>query len=133
MKPRATFLMAVALIVSTDASAFSDEDFCRAMQERARAENPRKPAWVDRETRDDGVVVLCVQKTIEHRRFFNINPDAIGRDWEQRLAAQWNFKQCREPMLAAIRNGWQIIEVTRFPKSPRHPHGRELRAVASCR
>ena len=133
MKPRAAILIAIVLIASTDAMAFSDESFCLGMHERARAENARKPAWVDREIRDDGIVVLCVQRTIEHRRFFNIDPASIAPDWERRLAARWNFEQCREPMLAAIRGGWQVVEITRFPKSRAHPHGRELRAVATCR
>jgi hypothetical protein len=133
MAPRAVFLIAVILLAPAGAAAFSDEDFCRAMQVRAQVENPRKPAWVDREIRDDGVTVLCVQKTIEHKRFFNIQPDGIGLDWERRLAAQWNLRQCREPTLEAIRGGWQIVEVTRFPKAPKYPHGRELRVVAACR
>ena len=132
MKARAALLIAMTLF-APEAAAFSDEDFCRVMLERARAENSRKPDWVDRAIRDDGLTVLCVQKTIEHKRFFNIDPDGIGGDWERRLAVQWNRDQCREPMLAAIRSGWQFVEITRFPKSPRHPHGRELRAVAACR
>jgi hypothetical protein len=132
MKIRAALLIAIALF-APEAAAFSDDDFCRAMQERAQSENPRKPAWVDREIRDDGMTVLCVQKTIEHKRFFNIEPDAMGRDWERRLSAQWNLRQCREPTLTAIRNGWQFVEITRFPKSRTHPYGRELRAVANCR
>ena len=103
------------------------------MQERARAANIRKPAWVDLEIRDDGVTVLCVQKTIEVRKFFNINPAGLGPGWEQRLTAQWSRGQCREPMRAAIQNGWQIVEITRFPKFSGQPGGRELRAVASCR
>ncbi|MEK7244707.1 MAG: hypothetical protein AAB223_01660, partial [Pseudomonadota bacterium] len=102
-------------------------------EEHARTTNFRKPAWVDREIRDDGVAVLCVQKTLEFRKFFNIDPGGLGPGWEQRLSAQWNRSQCREPMLAAIRNGWQVVEITRFPKSPRHPDGRQLRAVAYCR
>lgn len=115
------------------AAAFSDEGFCLDMQEQARAANFRKPAWVDREIRDDGMTVLCEQKTIEIRKFFNVDPDGLGRGWEQRLTAQWSRSQCREPMLAAIRNGWQVVEITRFPKSQKYPNGRELRAVAACR
>ena len=133
MKARWALLITFALFAPQAAAAFSDEDFCRAMEEHARTTNFRKPAWVDREIRDDGVAVLCVQKTIEFRKFFNIDPDGLGRGWEQRLSAQWNRSQCREPMLAAIRNGWQVVEITRFPKSPKFPDGRQLRAVAFCR
>jgi hypothetical protein len=133
MTVRWAFLIACILLVPLDAAAFSDDDFCREMQERARTANSRKPAWVDREIRDDGATVLCVQKTIEYRKFFNINPSGLGLGWEQRLTAQWNRSQCREPMRAAILNGWQIVEITRFPKFSGQPAGRELRAVAACR
>ena len=133
MTVRHALLIAFILFAPSGAAAFSDDDFCREMQERARTANIRKPAWIDREIRDDGVTVLCVQKTIERRKFFNINPGGIGPDWEQRLTAQWSRSQCREPMRAAIQNGWQIVEITRFPKMPGQPGGRELRAVASCR
>jgi hypothetical protein len=133
MKARAALLVILVLFAPWGAAAFSDEDFCREMQERARAANVRKPAWVDRNIRDDGVAVLCVQKTIEYRKFFNVEPGALGRGWEQRLSLHWSRGQCRGPMLAAIRNGWQIIEITRFPKSQKYPDGHELRAVAACR
>ena len=133
MTARFALLIAFTLLAPSGAAAFSDDDFCREMQERSRTANIRKPAWVDREIRDDGVTVLCVQKTIEYRKFFNINPEGLGLGWEQRLSAQWNRTQCREPMLGAIRNGWQIVEITRFPKMPRQPEGRQLRAVAYCR
>ena len=133
MTVRHALLIAFILFAPSGAAAFSDDDFCREMQERARTANIRKPAWIDREIRDDGVTVLCVQKTIERRKFFNIDPGGLGLGWEQRLMAQWNRSQCHEPMRAAILNGWQIVEITRFPKSSRHPDGRELRAVAYCR
>ena len=124
MVSRAALLMALMLFAPAGAAAFSDEDFCRAMHERAATENRRKPAWIGREIRDDGVTVHCLQKTIEYRRFFNIQPEGVGRDWQQRLAGRWNIEQCQGPMLAAIRNGWQIVELTRFSKVPGHPYGR---------
>ena len=133
MKSRLALLIAFALFAPQALAAFSDEYFCREMQEHARTTNFRKPAWVDRDIRDDGMAVLCVQKTIEFRKFFNIDPGGLGHGWEQRLSAQWSRSQCREPMLAAIRNGWQVVEITRFPKAPKFPDGRQLRAVASCR
>lgn len=133
MKARVTLLIAIAVCAPQALAAFSDDDFCREMQEHARTANIRKPAWVDREIRDDGVTVLCMQKTIEFRKFFNVDPGGLGRGWEERLAAQWSRSQCREPTLAAIRNGWQIVEITRFPKSARYPDGRQLRAAAFCR
>lgn len=126
-------LLVLLTAFAREAAAFSDEEFCRAMSERAQAENVRKPFWVDREIRDDGMTVLCVQRTIEFRRFFNIDPAAIGPDWERRLAADWNRRQCGGPMIGAIRGGWRIVEITRFPKLGGYPHGRELRAVAECR
>jgi hypothetical protein len=132
MIARAILLVALTAF-AREAAAFSDEEFCRVLQARAGAENVRKPFWVDREIRDDGMTVLCVQRTIEFRRFFGIQPNGIGPDWERRLAADWNRRQCGGPMIEAIRNGWQIVEITRFPKSGAHPHGRELRAVAECR
>jgi len=133
MIARAAALIGVILLAPEGAAAFSDEEFCRAMQARAQTENIRKPSWVDREMRDDGVTVLCVQRTIEFRRFFNIHPTGIGSDWERRLAADWNRRQCREPWIEAIRGGWRLVEITRFPKSNAYPHGQELRAVAECR
>ncbi len=132
MKIQAVFFIAAALFAPPDAAAFSDDDFCRDTQEHARKFNIDKPAWIGREIRQDGMVVLCMQKTVEHRRFFNIDPSGLGRDWEQRLSAQWNRGQCRERTLDAIRNGWQIVEITRFSKSPRYPDGRQLRALAAC-
>ena len=133
MKIRTALLIAAALFAPGKATAFSNEDFCRDMQELARRVNFDKPAWVDREIRDDGMVVHCLQKTIEHRKFFNIDPVEIGRDWEQRLSARWSADRCRERNLEAIRHGWRIVEITRFPKTTRNPAGRELRAVAACR
>lgn len=133
MKSRFALLIAFALFAPWGAAAFSDEDFCREMEEHARTTNFRKPAWIDREIRDDGMTVLCVQKTIEFRKFFNIDPAGLGRGWEQRLSVQWSRSQCREPTLAAIRNGWQIVEITRFPKLPKFPDGSQFRAVAFCR
>lgn len=132
MNIRSAIFIALVLFAPWSAAAFSDDDFCRDMQDHARTFNVNKPAWIGREIREDGIVVLCMQKTIEHRRFFNIDPSGLGRDWEQRLSAQWSRGQCRERTLDAIRNGWQIVEITRFPKSPRHPDGRQLRAVAAC-
>jgi hypothetical protein len=46
--------------------------------------NARKGKWPDRSTRDDGVEVDCVSKTLEAHRSLNTELDALREGWQAR-------------------------------------------------
>ena len=131
-------ILALAAAISAPAPAgaqaqtFSDEEFCRALTEDAATVNRRNPSWIDATIRNDGMTVFCLQKTIEYRLYMTVDPSALTEDWALRRALFWNKKNCREPMLMAIRGGWQIVEILQLRKSLRYPEGRRHRVVAVC-
>ena len=134
---KAIFFLAVLTFAAADsrpasAQAFSDEEFCREMTEIAKTVNRRNPSWIDRNIRNDGMAVLCLQKTIEYRIYMKVEPANMMEDWEIRHQAHWSLKNCQEPMLTAIRNGWRIVEILRIPRTPSHGIERQHRAVAVC-
>lgn len=115
------------------AQRFSDEEFCRALTEEAAAANRRGSFWIDVAIRDDGMAVFCLQKTVEYRRYMNLDPSQLTVEWRNLRQAHWSARNCREPTLSAIRNGWKIVEVLRVRKNQTFPQGRQHRVVAECR
>ena len=52
-------------------AALDNEQFCRAMSEIARLGNANAGIWIDRNTRDDGIEVICKIHTVNYKRFFS--------------------------------------------------------------
>ena len=134
---KAAFFLAVLAVAAAvpdaaRAQAFSDEEFCRVLTEEADTVNRRNPSWIDPHIRNDGMAVLCLQKTVEYRVYIKTDPVNLTADWQRRRQAYWSRQSCREPLLTAIRNGWQIVEILRLPKGDRYPEGRRHRVVAAC-
>ena len=76
-----TFTLAITLaLVSQPALPFDQDEFCDSVTEVAQRMNARRGRWLDRSTRQDGVMVECEAKTLEAKRFVNANPDAPTSD-----------------------------------------------------
>ena len=111
---RADFIMAslIAAVAVTPAggvamAALDNEQFCSAMTEIARLGNANAGNWIDRNTRDDGIEVVCRIRTVNYKRFFRSNPAAP--DWRERRQREWNSTACSSALLReAIENGWII-------------------------
>jgi hypothetical protein len=86
-----------------------DKAFCLMLTHRAVRANAEAGRWLDRVTRDDGVVIECDDQTIEFRRFISVEPRVLGEDWEERKEREWKIDQCRNPQSrAAMQKGWTI-------------------------
>lgn len=133
----AVLALAAVLFAPTPADAqaqgFSDEEFCRALTEDAAASARRGSYWMDHAFRDNGMAVFCLQKTVEYRLYMNLDPNHLTTEWQNIRQAHWSARNCREPTLSAIRNGWKIVEVLRVRKSHAFPQGRQHRLIAECR
>jgi hypothetical protein len=105
-------LIAKATVSSTalvPALAFDDREFCVATQQLALAVNKDVGLWIDRITRNDGVVVACSTRIVEFKRFITAPLASRSEDWKERKAAEWNATHCNNPIwIEAIRNGWMI-------------------------
>ena len=55
-------------------AALDNEQFCSAMSEIARLGNANAGKWIDRNTRDDGIEVVCRIRTVNYKRFIRSNP-----------------------------------------------------------
>src|SRR6186997_638021 len=73
-------------------AALDNEQFCSAMSEIARLGNANAGNWIDRNTRDDGVEVVCRIRTVNYKRFMRSNPAAP--DWRDRKQREWNSTAC---------------------------------------
>ena len=73
-----TIPIAITLTLTpAPALPFDQDEFCAAVTDVAGRMNARRGKWLDRSTRHDGVSVDCESKTLEAKRFLNIEPDAI--------------------------------------------------------
>jgi hypothetical protein len=120
---------AVVLFLSTGAplAAVDHEQFCKAMTEIARLGNLDAGRWLDRHTRDDGVEVLCGMRTVNFKRFTNINPDP-GGIWRQQKALEWNSTACSSAVLRdAIASGWIITSLVTATS------GERTLVIATCK
>ena len=59
-------------------AALDNEQFCRAMSEIARLGNANAGTWIDRNTRDDGIEVICKIHTVNYKRFFSSGFTGLG-------------------------------------------------------
>jgi len=103
-----------AVIAATQAggtamAALDSEQFCKAMSEISRLGNANAGTWIDRNTRDDGVEVICNIRTVNYKRFIRSRPASPGADWRTRKQQEWNGTACSSMLLReAIENGWII-------------------------
>jgi hypothetical protein len=123
-----TIPIAISLtLIPTSASSFDQDEFCVAVTDVARRMNTRRGKWLDRSTRHDGVEVDCESKTLEAKRFLNVDPDAMREGWEARKEREWNAAYCNhESWREAIDNGWSIISTLTFRT------GQQMSFVAEC-
>ena len=123
-----TFTLAISLaLVSQPALPFDQDEFCDSVTEVAQRMNARRGRWLDRSTRQDGVMVECEAKTLEAKRFVNANPDDMREGWENRKQRQWNAAYCKHvSWREAIDNGWSIISTLTFR------NGEQAVFVAEC-
>ena len=102
-------LMMTSLVASDPAIAFDDREFCIAAKQFALAANQDLGLWIDRTTRNAGMVVSCDTKRVEFKRFTYTSSASMSGSWKDRKAAEWNADHCKSPIWAeAIRNGWKI-------------------------
>lgn len=102
------------------AETFSSSAFCRALDEFSARVNQDVPATVDGITRLDGLSVQCAAKTIDILKSVNVPTSDLLEGWQERKQAQWNRSHCSGPWVAAIQNGWTVVNTTTFPDGTRH-------------
>jgi hypothetical protein len=108
MRSLLSFLLAVW--VFEPALAFDDHDFCLATQQLARAAERDVGIWVDRTTRNAGMVVSCDKRRVEFRRFTYAPSASMTEAWKASKGSDWNASQCGSASWGgAIRSGWQVI------------------------
>ena len=91
------------------ALAFDDREFCVAAEQFALAQTKDIGLWIDRTTRNAGMVVSCDMKVVEFKRFIYAPSASMTESWKERKAAEWNATRCNNPIWNdAIRNGWKV-------------------------
>jgi hypothetical protein len=97
----ATFAFAAAALAQPD-------DICTAATLHAKVSNAEVGVWLDRQTRHDGIEVVCRIRTVQFTRFLNVR--APERDWWERKAKEWSSINCANQMWRiAIEDGWVIL------------------------
>jgi hypothetical protein len=97
----ATFAFAGAAFAQPD-------DICAAARLHAKVSNAEVGVWLDRQTRHDGIEVVCRIRTVQFTRFLNVR--APERDWWERKAKEWSSINCANQMWRiAIEDGWVIL------------------------
>ena len=123
-----TIPVAITLwLAAPPAVPFDQDEFCMAVTAIAHRLDARKGSWLDRSTRHDGVAVDCESKTVEIRRFIDVDPEAMWQGWEARKKRQWSAAYCSdESWRVAIANGWSILSMLTFRT------GEQATFVATC-
>src|SRR5262249_16337234 len=90
------------------AAAHRPEDCGAAARLHAKVSNTEVGVWLDRQTRHDGVEVVCRIRTVQFTRFLNVR--APEKDWWDRKAREWSSLNCANQMWRiAIEDGWVIL------------------------
>ena len=76
--------------LTTSAQAFDDSDFCAAVRQLAVAVDGDVGVWIDRVTRNGGMVISCEKKKVEFRRFTYASTKSMTYTWKQEKHAEWN-------------------------------------------
>ncbi len=104
------FIAAVAAFGTAPALALDDQDVCVLAQQLAQAAESDVGIWIDRQTRNAGMVVSCKQMTIEYRRFSYAPSTAMTADWKAHKGADWNATHCASAVWKdAISRGWKVV------------------------
>src|SRR5262245_43239385 len=86
--------LAVTPAGGTVVAALDNEQFCKAMLEISRLGSANVGTWIDRNTRDDGIEVICNIRTVNYKRFVKSNLAGQGADWRARKQREWNSIAC---------------------------------------
>jgi hypothetical protein len=105
-------LLATAFALTTAAppggASAQPDDICAAATLHAKVSNSEVGVWLDRQTRHDGVEVVCRIRTVQFTRFLNVR--APEKDWWERKAKEWSSINCAHQMWRfAIEDGWVIL------------------------
>src|SRR5262245_20792506 len=102
---------AAGILVSlacASAAAAQPDDMCAAATLHAKVSNAEVGVWLDRQTRHDGIEVVCRIRTVQFTRFLNVR--APEKDWWDRKAKEWSSINCANQMWRiAIADGWVIL------------------------
>jgi hypothetical protein len=119
--------LGAAIAATAPALALDNEQFCRAMTETARINKADVGRWIDRNTRDDGIDVLCDIRTMNHKRFVRFGSGSEGAAWKQRKEKEWNSIACNSEILReAVEAGWLIASTITAAS------GERIVVVATC-
>jgi hypothetical protein len=99
--------VALTFAIAGHASAQPD-DICAAATLHAKVSNAEVGVWLDRQTRHDGIEVVCRIRTVQFTRFLNVRTPE--KDWWDRKAKEWSSVNCAHQMWRiAIEDGWVIL------------------------
>ena len=90
------------------AANFNDAVFCSEAEVFKKNGEVDVGKMVDGFTRNDGMAVLCGNKTIEFKKFLYANESEMRVGWKERKATQWDAIYCESAYREAIKNGWTI-------------------------
>jgi hypothetical protein len=131
--PRRPYLLlslvaAAYVMAAAPAHAFEDGDFCVAARQFALAAEKDVGLWIDRATRDAGMVVFCEKNSVEFKRFTYLPSVAMNDTWKEQQATAWNASRCTSAVWSeAISYGWKIVlNIT-------SADGRQVSLAAQCR
>jgi hypothetical protein len=98
------------LLGMAPALALDDKEFCVSAQQLAIAAEKDVGVWIDRVTRNAGMVVSCDRKTVQFTRFTYVPSASMNDAWKASKAADWNAVHCNSRIWnEAIANGWKIV------------------------
>jgi len=98
------------LLAMAPALALDDKEFCVSAQQLAIAAEKDVGVWIDRVTRNAGMVVSCDRKTVQFTRFTYAPSASMNDAWKASKAADWNATHCSSPIWGeAVRGGWKIV------------------------
>ena len=115
------------LLGMAPALALDDKEFCVSAQQLAIAAEKDVGVWIDRVTRNAGMVVSCDRKTVQFTRFTYVPSASMNDAWKASKAADWNTVHCNSRIWnEAIANGWKIV------LSQTAADGGQVRITAEC-
>ena len=98
----------VVTLACAGAAVAQPDDMCAAATLHAKVSNAEVGVWLDRQTRHDGIEVVCRIRTVQFTRFLNVR--APEKDWWDRKAKEWSSINCANQMWRiAIEDGWVIL------------------------
>jgi hypothetical protein len=105
---RATAAGIALTVACAGAAVAQPDDICTAATLHAKVSNAEVGVWLDRQTRHDGIEVVCRIRTVQFTRFLNVR--APEKDWWDRKAREWSSINCANQMWRiAIADGWVIL------------------------